>query len=177
MYVIQQPKIEIHLISRDGDTHIYEDYNDFINNTSYWFVDRHVVNTFKDVLDEWLWLYERNQNRTRYVVRDKFGSIFTKTELLNDIYKANRKRIVYRNSYHEFRSGPVPHTGKRRRGFYNWYKRPRTTQERRWNIAYIDYVRGRRHKNYLVNAWDDRPRSDGFIKRSWKKNKKTKQWM
>lgn len=74
------------------------------------------------------------------------------------------------------RYDPVPYTGKRRWHFSNWYKTPRTTQEARWSEAHIEYVRGKRHRRYLPNAWDDYPRSDRLIKRSWKKNKKKKQW-
>jgi hypothetical protein len=78
-----------------------------------------------------------------------------------------------------FRFDPVPGTGNRgSRRFGNWYKKPKTTQERRLSYAYGEkYVRGARRDGNLPNAYDDYPRSDRFIKRSWKKCKKRKQWM
>jgi hypothetical protein len=177
MYLIPRPKTKIHLIRDDGDMTVYEDYEDFINHTSYWFVDKHVVNTFKEWLDDWFRLYSQRERRRRYIVRDKFNSVFTKTELLNDIYELNRKKTKYTNLHYRFRHDPVPRTGKRNWSFRNWYKTPKTTQEKRWNEAHKEYTRGRRGKSYLADAWDDYPRSDSFIKRSWKKRRKRKQWM
>ena len=53
---------------------------------------------------------------------------------------------------------------------------PRTTQERRWNTAHFEHVRGRRHPNNLPTAWDDK-NVDGLYHRSWKsKFKKHRQW-
>lgn len=86
----------------------------------------------------------------------------------------NRVTIGYR-----FRMGPVPLIGKRRHGFYDWFKGPKTTQERK--RFYMDKglvrIRGDRTACGLPNAWDDSRRSDVDIKRSWKKRKKQKQWM
>ena len=180
MHIVPQDVIEIILIGDDGSTSTYKNYGEFIELTSYWFIDRYVVNNFKEWLEAWAWLYERNERRTRYIIRDKFGSVFTKTELLNDKRSYNEK--FYRGGYlrhsdYVHRHDPVPNTGRKNWNFGNWYKTPRTTQEKRWNEAHIEYVRGRRHKKYLVSAWDDYPRSDSFIKRSWKKNKKKKQWI
>ncbi len=187
MYIVPQEDIEIFLIGDDGSKSTYKSYDEFIELTSYYFIEGYVVNNFREWLESWARLYERNEKRTRYIVRDKFGSVFTKAELLNDKREYNAKyvrgighspRLRFFNHHgYVYRYDPVPHTGKRRRGFYNWYKRPRTTQERRWNEAHIEHVRGKRHNKYLVTAWDDYPRSDSFIKRSWKKNKKNKQWL
>ena len=181
MYFVEQSKIEIKLISEDGEVYIYEDYNDFINSTSYYFVDKHIVNTFKDYFDDWVWLYAHNKERKRYIVRDKFGSIFTKTELLNDIRELNKKkyRFLHRlpKQLYIFRYDPVPHIGKMRGHSGCWYKTPHTTQEKRWNIAHFEYVRGKRHPSYLADVWDDYVRSDVRTRKSWKKNKKKTQWM
>ena len=71
-----------------------------------------------------------------------------------------------------FRFDPVPSTGSRWH-FGCFYKRPKTTQERKWSFAYPEYVRGRRRK--LPNAWDDEPRAKKG--NSWKGfSKKRKQW-
>lgn len=80
---------------------------------------------------------------------------------------------------YRFRLDPVPKTGHNYYGnFKHWYKRPKTTQERRLYYAYPEYVRGRRSDHMLPNAWDDYHRADGRDKYSWKKNFKCKkQWM
>lgn len=80
----------------------------------------------------------------------------------------------------QYRIDPVPRTGVRysRWSFGNIYRRPRTYQERRWSFAHEGFVRGRRKAWNFPNPWDDHPRSDALIKRSWKKNRKIRrQWM
>ena len=72
-----------------------------------------------------------------------------------------------------FRNGPIPGTGGYGNG--SWYRRPKTTQETKMNCAHTEYTRGKRRN--LVTWWDDVPRSDSFIKHSWKKQRKRKQWM
>lgn len=78
-----------------------------------------------------------------------------------------------------FRIDPVPYSGSSgygKRNFYAWYKKPRTTQERRWSLADKKYVRGKRNMRNLTNAWDDYMRSDVRERRSWKNKKIEKQW-
>ena len=77
-----------------------------------------------------------------------------------------------------YRIDPVPFTGERlrRRSFYFYYKRPRTTQERR--MFDPQYSRTKRNLRYLPNAYDDFPRGDVHNRRSWKERYKIKkQWM
>ena len=92
-------------------------------------------------------------------------------------YWWNVRRFGWR--CYRFRIDPVPKTGLNYYGnFAHWYKRPKTTQERRLYYAYPEYVRGRRHACNLPNAWDDWQRADGRDKYSWKKSFKCKkQWM
>ena len=78
-----------------------------------------------------------------------------------------------------FRVDPIPFSGTKRygkRNFYAWYKRPQTTQERRWSIPDREYIRGRRSNHNLPNAYDDYQRSDVRTRRSWKNKKIRKQW-
>ena len=116
----------------------------------------------------------------KYVVRDKYGSVFTPTEILHDLRQKNRgapKWSRYLATKYDFiyRETPVPHTGKRRHSFHTWCKTPRTAQELRWNEAYKGYTRGKRHKGYLPTAWDDYPRGDIDNRKNWKSCRKT-QW-
>jgi len=79
-----------------------------------------------------------------------------------------------------FRVDPVPYSGRRMQGYFSaWYKTPKTTQEKRrfYGDKGLVRIRGKRTPCYLPNAWDDYPRADRYIKYSWKKNKKQRQWM
>ena len=76
-------------------------------------------------------------------------------------------------NYPGFRNGPVPHTGKKR-SYLHYYRMIRTTQEKRYNYAHKDFVRGKRRQ--LPSAWDDLPR-EYRRRESWKNSKKRKQWM
>lgn len=76
-----------------------------------------------------------------------------------------------------YRIDPVPFIKSYKGNFKNWYKIPKTTQERRWSFAYGKYVRVKRNARNLPNAWDDYSRSDCDTRRSWKNKKIKKQWM
>lgn len=178
MYTVPQYKIEIRLISHDGVVEVYPDYETFINNIKYYFVEQHVVTTFKDWPARWFDFWKFGKAYKKYIVRDKFGSVFTPTEILRDIKVVNSTRNLHQWFLKKLdfthRKTPVPFTGKRKWGFGNFYKTPRHAQERRWNIAHKEYVRGKRHPGYLPNPWDDYPRSDVYDK-NWKRQRKT-QW-
>ena len=84
--------------------------------------------------------------------------------------------ITYRRIKHYFRYrfDPVPYTGKMTR-YRNYWRYMKTTQEKRWNLADPEYIRGKR--NNLPSAWDDYYRGD-INNKSWKHNKKIRrQWM
>jgi hypothetical protein len=73
-----------------------------------------------------------------------------------------------------YRRDPVPRTG-RRSG--NYYRNPKTTQERRWVMACPGLVRPRRRGKYLPTNWNDIPRTDA-VDRCWKRSmKRRRQWM
>ena len=76
-----------------------------------------------------------------------------------------------------FRYDPVPGIRKYNWHFSNFYKTPKTTNERRQWYASEGYGRGKRGPRYLANSWDDYPRADRYFDSSWKKNKIRKQWM
>lgn len=80
-----------------------------------------------------------------------------------------------------YRKDPIPFTGRLRRRFGHFYRKMNSClQERRANITAKEFgvhVRPKRTNRYLPDPWDDLPRGDCFNKRSWKKNKKRKQWM
>jgi hypothetical protein len=187
MYVVPQEDIEILLIGNDGSESKYKNYEVFIESTSYYFIERQIVSKFNECFDNLDWLLSRLCAKkplpTLYIVRDKFGGFYSKDRILydkkeyNGKYFGNLRLKLFGPDNYIYRYDPVPHTGNHRWKFGRWYKRPKTTQERRWNEAYKGYVRGKRRGKYLIDAWDDYPRSDCFIKRSWKKNKKKKQWM
>ncbi len=83
----------------------------------------------------------------------------------------------YEPIIYKYRFDPVPYIHKKKYHRGCVYRHPRTTQEKRWNIAHKDYVRGKRHASNLPDVWDDFCRSDLKTNKSWKKTKKRRQWM
>lgn len=181
MYDVHPYESEIRIISNiDGVVGVYPNYEAFIEDANYMFVETHVVTTFKDWPIRWFHLWKFNETYPRFIVRDKFGSVFSSTEILHDIRNKNRNASKWTSHFarrYDFvhRETPVPYTGGKRGHFRSWYKTPKTTQEKRWSIAHREYVRGKRSKSYLPDSWDDRPRSDIRIQKSWKRFRKT-QW-
>lgn len=129
-----------------------------------------------------------NQEHSRYVtsktqrnlmVFDEFNRIIDprkfKDKILNYEFSYGSYRYKKYGNY-EFRRGPVPgiHKSTRHRGSY--YRRIRTTQERRIAIDkdVLPYIRGKRTFRNLPNTWDEIPRN---VDHSWKSKKIKKQWM
>jgi len=81
-------------------------------------------------------------------------------------------RRRFKNVPVQYRFDPVP--GIHKHHFGNWYKCPRRMNEARQFDK--EYGRASRNIVNLPNPYDDWPRSDRRIKRSWKKVKKEKQW-
>jgi len=180
MHTVPEYRIEIRLIDQNRVVKVYPDYNTFIDSTNYWFVERYVVTTFKNWPERWFDFWKLGETFTKYIVRDKFGSVFTPTEILADIrVKNNSTRSLHRWFLRKldfiYRETPVPFTGKKGWSFHNHFKVPRVMQEKRWNIAHLKYVRGKRHPKYLPNPYDDRLRSDIRDRKNWKSCRKT-QW-
>ena len=83
-------------------------------------------------------------------------------------------RVVKLPVPYRFRYDPVPdvHCHKR---LHTYYRRIRTTQERRWAYAHEGYFRRKRNAKNLPNSWDDFYASKNRT-RSWKRTKKKHQW-
>lgn len=120
----------------------------------------------------------------RYMVFDENGRTIDPRMHIDDepcksrprdsmVWVGGRCRYV-RVSEVKFRSGPVPgiRCTKRHRGRY--YRRIRTTNEKRQSAdkEIRKYIRGRRAN--LPDAWDDFARS---FSQSWKEKKIKRQWM
>ena len=181
MYIVPQTQLKVRLIGNDDSVSVYKNYQAFIEDTSYYFVERNVVTTFKDWSLEWTIRWFGTVDKPpRYIVRDVFGSVFSTSEILNDIrvHTIYEHRGEYNRKYDfVFRATPVPRTGKRIWRFKNYYKSPKTTQERRWSCAHGKYVRGKRRAHVLPTVWDDKLRGDFHSRECWKNLKKRKQWM
>ena len=182
MYVVPRENPEIRLIGHDGSVSIYANYQEFLRCTDYFFAKKHIITTFKEWTSYWRisWTLGYKKIYPRYVVRDEFGSVFSQTEILHDIKEFRRLEYLGKSARlydFVFRATPVPYTGKKRWRFKQYYKRPKTTQERRWGCAHKKYVRGKRRSHILPNSYDDYIRGDVDNRKCWKSSKKTKQWM
>ena len=182
MYIVPQYEPKIRLIARDGTETVYNNYDEFLEHNSLYFIREHVATTFRDFPEgRHVYLsWEERQSLDLYIVRDEFGSVFSAGELIHAQEKRIRENPGYSRwrvdlSHHVYRQNPVPHTGKNSWSFGHYYRRPKTTQEMRWAIAHEKYVRGRRSKRHLPSSWDDVPRSDIRERKNWKRNRKT-QW-
>ncbi len=141
-----------------------------------------IGHNFNDTYTEASWPEPRVRIKVKYVVYDYLWRVVRK-EVLKELYdntppvriKQYGRWFFSDKNYPGFRKGPVPHTGRKSFGFYNWYRMVQTTQERKWNCAHKKYTRGKRRN--IRTAWDDIPRADRDIKQSWKKQKKRKQWL
>jgi hypothetical protein len=141
----------------------YEDYSEY--DYYYYYIDRKQY-YYYDVYDEEFNLLSTAKLRldiSDYRYKDYWP-----------YHRGGWLSVRYEKNYLGFRNGPVPGTGNRRR-FYGAYRNPKTTQELRSNQGNNKYIRGRRKKNTLPNAWDDVARSN-FKTKSWKNNKVRKQW-
>lgn len=110
-----------------------------------------------------------------YIIRDSLGNCYNPGIVGEDSWKKIRERRKYRWGYPNPRQ-PGSRTGQ---GWGHMYRRPKTTQERRWAHAWDDEdfapkVRKARNKKNLVDAWDDR-RLSSREDRNWKRFRKT-QW-
>lgn len=143
------------------------------------------------------WHYENPWNRKedkffqrRYMILDNYGRIIDLRYFRDEISRIDLNKLKeqeYENRVHKgyssylnnkfvYRFDPVP--GVHKYPHSRWFRRPRTTQERRMNLDpdHARYSRKRRSFSSLVNSWHDEPISRRFD-RSWKTNKKSKQWM
>jgi hypothetical protein len=182
MYTVTPYKTEIRLISNlNGLVNVYADYESFLENINYAFVTERIVTTFRDWPVRWDRWWKFGEPYERFVVRDKFGSAFSSNEILNDLIDRNYERYkgwwFLRKHNYVFRQTPVPRTGKRKGYFKYYYKRPKTTQEKRWSYADKEFVRGKRRAPNLPDSWDDFIRGDIKTRKSWKSKKIKKQWM
>lgn len=179
MHTIPQIGPWVELIGENGSVSRYDNYKKFIENTSYYFVKNHLVLSFKDRVTRSIF-YCGDTPKELYILRDQFGSVFSPAEVINDIgnYKWDnipKFSITYNRYNYDFRYDPVPYTGKRGGG--NLFRHPHTTHERRYGHAHGKYVRPKRRPHYLPNSWDDIYRSGAYHNKSWKNQKKRKQWM
>lgn len=103
-------------------------------------------------------------------MRYKEELYFTKPTRINkNMYKIRLVGFKYRFD-------PVPGIHHFKNPIKRYYRKPKTTQERRWALAHKKYIRGKRSFVSLPNAWDDVKNKSLNIK-NWKRTKKRKQWM
>jgi len=182
MYTVPQYKPWVMLIGENGSKVKYDNYEQFIENTSAYFIKNNLVITFKDDILRGLSCFGFNDTKSvRYILRDQFDSVFSPTEVYHDIKKYEYKKYskTYINRYNFiYRKTPIPNTGKKNNNWFGcYYKRPKTTQERRSSYEYKKYVRGRRRPCNLPNNYDDVQRGDISNRKCWKNKKKKRQWL
>jgi hypothetical protein len=140
--------------------------------------------------DEFWWMSIRQP--VEYIICDYTGKIinveYLETDLIDFVPKPRSSTywgfspkwtMRFRNKgNYVFRHDPVSGTGKKKWKFKSFYKTANCLQERRLygDPDHREYGRGKRYPCNLPNSWDDRTKSRFYIKKSWKKVKKKKQW-
>jgi hypothetical protein len=129
-----------------------------------------------------------DQNHSHYVMKKEPRTlmVFDEYDRIIDPRKFKDQILNYEFSYgnfryrrygeYEFRRGPVPGIHRRTYHRSSYYRRVKTTQERRIAVdrQIRSYIRGRRNFRSLPSSWDEIPRE---IDHSWKAKKIKKQWM
>lgn len=156
----------IRLVHRDGDVvHTFNNFNSLIAN---WPLIRKAdigKQWKKEVKDWWRSAYaELPLPRHEYALIDSFGDFVDP----DTVRKEYDKRHPPRHRWWERRQPG----SKRSWRFGGFYRRPKTTQERRWNEAWDDEddapsPRARRNNRNLPDSWDDALRNT-YRLRSWK---------
>ena len=150
------------------------------------YVESNIVGESFNLLENsWLGdLYITRNVKVDYIIYDE-NDVIVPTKFIMAVmierYQSNPRRDRDRKVLYEgwkYRCDPVPYTGKDRR----WRARHRNFRfmnEVRQTFGNEEYIRPKRIRGIgFVDGWyDDDYRSDTFIRRSWKKNKKRKQWM
>ena len=140
----------------------------WFGNIGHNFNDSYIVSHF-GYLDS----YERKL--VDYVVFDSLWRVVRKEVLIEAVenYAPEYKYWRAKPKHYVFRYDPIP--GIHRRGWYNYFRHPKTINEIKANLYDEDASYGKRR--WLPTSYDDVKIGDRWIKRSWKKNKKRKQWM
>ena len=185
MYQVPKYIPKIRLIARDGRVWEYKNITeaaDDLYGIFGWSIRDHIGDqwvksrNFDFRLDTPFYYYYA------YILQNNFGDVVTVDELMN---ARSGRRNYYdrwrpRRFEFEFRNGPVPYIGRRRRG--SGYRHMETTQEICEAEAlrfdedaqyYSIKSRAKRNRSNLPNSWDDcwRPSRQ----KNWKNYRKT-QW-
>lgn len=128
------------------------------------------------------WVGEDVKAVVDFILLDANFRVINSAQIRKDLDNYKVKKYTKRNWFKDyewlgFRNGPVPGVHKIRWKFKSYYRRPRTTQERRISCGYKEYVRFSRNVINLPTTYDDVRRSSNGS-RCWKDcTKKRKQWV
>jgi hypothetical protein len=188
----------VYVRNKAGKIVRYANYQKFLESAMY---SAFYGNSFQhgSYLDTWNYPSFQNEYcKVEYIVQDGYFACYNEKELRKDIEQCKRKSVrratwytwyvlhLYR--YHRilFRYDPIPGIHHRRKRVRNCYRHPKTTSEIRANIAFLTDIRYEEYRklrikktrshHQLPTAWDDFWRGDDKI-RSWKRTKKSRQWM
>jgi len=90
-------------------------------------------------------------------------------------YKQWVRKWCYGSPF-RYRFDPVPFIRCYKNSIRHYYRRVKTTQERRWSLVDTKYIRSKRNFRNLPNPWNDYNIADNK-QRGWKRTKKKRQWI
>lgn len=181
MFVIPQFETAVTLFGRDGGVWVYPSKQAALKALGGSWISHNVGEQFREYSEcSLLWSaaenrYLRLPNYTynAFIMRDDFGQPLTRVDFSAQPHQRSGRycKLAAWNG-----EGPVP--GVRRHRGFRYFRRPRTTQERRQAFAVREdkepAPRARRNATNLPNSYDDIGRS--YIEaRNWKRYRKH-QW-
>lgn len=183
MYVVKQYESPITVFCVEGGAWHYKSKKALLDEVGYRWIMNNVGEHFTEFAG-WASRYteagwvcgEPTYRGAKYIIRDDEGNSVTHGEFAALI--AKRRKIYWpRVMWEQWNGeGTVPGVGRRRGGHY--FRRLKTTNERRWSIPVVEdgepAPRARRSHKNLPNAWDDYQISSR-ADRNWKRFRKT-QW-
>ena len=176
-YAIAPIEPLVFLRKRTGEVYTYSSYREFL-----YFLNYNICRRIGTTFDKYKYEF---QSKTivysiDYIAKQN-GIVLDPEVIYNDLrefnYSTGRQKRGFwwhqNNKIYVYRYSPVPGIGVRHYG--SWYRRMKTTQERRWSLAEkVDGVPWRKRRNFsnLPNSWDDKQKN---VLKTWKKHRKT-QW-
>ncbi len=189
MHQIPAHETAVTLFARDGSVFAYKSLRAALKALGTRWISAHVGPHFRvfshisrrfDTERE-LWVYESVYDEYNFIMRDDAGQVVTASNFSPLIEERRWRGRWFRLLENWNGEGPVPGVSRPRNGHY--YRRPKTTNERRQAALVLEEEgevapRASRTGHNLPNAWDDyriRARKDRNWKRfrntQWKENK------
>lgn len=182
MHIIKPYETSVTIFHRDGGAWTYPTKKALLNELGMRWIMNNVGKHFREfryayqVLGVTGWRYEPVYSEHEYIMRDDDGKALTHGDFA-DIVERRKTYWGYRGRLLDNWNGEGPVPGVRRPRGGNYFRHPKTTNERRWATPVLEdgepAPRAARNSHHLPNSWDDYQRASRED-RNWKRFRKTR---